>query len=132
MKKLTLEKVESAKIGDFFKLKDGKIYSKHSNERIYIEMDLGARFLDFADLGIEIIKPAPEITQENLCKFRLKYGEWPSAIFFHDDGSKARISTLDHYELCDTNGPVYTTGGQDNYYKCEIIDERWPDLLKEE
>ena len=114
MKKLSRKKLLSMSLEELgFSIRDNAIDIPQSKQMIGLN-----------HLGIQLEPDMPEVTQENLCKFYLKFKGWPKAQFHdhdHFDDDEWVNGFLMSWEI------PYTLSYEGVAYDdCKITDERWP------
>ena len=116
MIKMTKEEFCNLPIGDLFDVNDMGFLTVNGDS--YTNRNGDA--LSLLNLGYEIVKPKPKITQKNLCKFQLKFdGDLPKAIFVHSDFSQEG-------ELAFISESLFIRRACFKAFNmCEITDERW-------
>lgn len=89
------------------------------------------------DLGIELIPEVPEVKQENLCKFYLKFkdsaGRYPLGTFSNPcEGNLSKSERRGNAPLFFIlNSARYLDHDGNFWHDFEITDPRWPEIAEE-
>ena len=118
MIKMTKEEFLNSKIGDYFDL-DASFLLKTKELKSPI-FDRNNDCINDDYLKVSIIEEKPPITQENLCKFYLKFKEFPNAEF--TSSVAVHLSRL--IGVNETDG-FYVSSQFKSFKKGEITDDRW-------
>lgn len=124
MKPMTEKKIKPHLEALNLKLDGNEVRTKE-NASLYM-CDIGGEVspVRLADWDIELIKENPEITQENLCKFYLRFkdsenGGFPSCLF--EDDKESYKSVL----YCVVCFSMFIDHNRRSWPQCSITDSRW-------
>lgn len=90
------------------------------------------------DIGIELVPEKPPVTQENLCKFYLKFKKWPlgtvEGCSVNKNHKILNVNINESYVADCLGTPTQYYGlhehGNTKFYKCEITDKRWSEIAE--
>ena len=129
MTRMTEEELLNTSLKDLGFTVDHISEGRYKGEYILDHHEVGSHSNDsfmilVKDFGIELVKPEPEITQENLSRFYLVHKEFPRARFSDNVGGETG-SVL--YQV-EAGGLGFIDHNKETWFNCEVIDQRWPDL----
>lgn len=130
MKTMTSKKLLAASLEELgFSYLTGTNKIQLFNKDFYIDLDI---------LGIQLKPEWPKVTQENLCKFYLKFKEWPKGTVKGCSVNKDYVQEdilVNESFIGDCLGKPtqyyrIRESGNTHFLECTITDERWPQIAE--